>query len=674
MAIHWQVKFKSLRTDTLYTVNVYDDDYSGDPVQLTGAAQPFVTQEDDDDDWFTPIRTQSGYLRIVDTGKDNEGNAFDWRDLIPATDTSRPVTLTDADNEVMWKGFIQAQNFGTRTFEMPQEREFPLQCPLSILSCKIVSAAPGAFRNFAYLLKAITNTIPADCQPDSIVIQGGSDAQQWLLKMTDWQNMTTLNKTTLEGRFNMFELLEEVCRYWGWTARTHGSSLFLVCPDDMDEQSFLTLTPEQLATMAAGDSAGTVTSGFSSVVFGNDIFASVNQNDYQLRGYNKAVVHPDINRADEYVDPFTTELERKMDSHTWNDGYSDWNVHAHYTPDESDTYTAYIYAHAFSGLASFNFAVATTNNENEDIGNVIRFKKTYTGNNFVIIQTNFDHDYSNGFFRIYGTTYRDGVKWEDRTGGFYMGNCDMWARFGIGSKYTDALWWDGEKWVNSMTEFRITIGNINDLMYSRYWPDMAISNAKNTSVINTPSALHGRIFFYLLGSNYPSMPTFNNEKTFDIQGFRLQFEKNSTVTKSSMPNSGYVIVKDLEIDEDYKYEAGQQNTLAKEYSVDTVFATSGIMHPAYGVLLNQNGTPFTGYDYGSTGTLVAPEQHLANRIITYWNNSRRKMELELLADRIDFTPRMKGVFLGTTVYPAIISHDWREDVINVVLMDCDTQI
>ena len=79
MAIHWQVKFRSLRAQTLYTVNVYDNSYTGSPVQLTGAAQPFETSEDNDDDFFAPIRTQSGYLRIVDTGVDNDGNTFNWR-------------------------------------------------------------------------------------------------------------------------------------------------------------------------------------------------------------------------------------------------------------------------------------------------------------------------------------------------------------------------------------------------------------------------------------------------------------------------------------------------------------------------------------------------------------------------------------------------------------------
>ena len=56
----------SLRAHTVYTVNVGGG--AGAAVPLKGGAQPFTTQESDDDDPFCPIRTQTGYLRIVDDG------------------------------------------------------------------------------------------------------------------------------------------------------------------------------------------------------------------------------------------------------------------------------------------------------------------------------------------------------------------------------------------------------------------------------------------------------------------------------------------------------------------------------------------------------------------------------------------------------------------------------
>ena len=100
MAKNYSITFKSLRAGTVYTLNIGGG--TGNAVPLKGGAQPFVTQEDDDDDQFTPIRTQSGYIRIIDDGFAADGTtAFDWKDLVPDTDLSRPVTLTAVDAQAL---------------------------------------------------------------------------------------------------------------------------------------------------------------------------------------------------------------------------------------------------------------------------------------------------------------------------------------------------------------------------------------------------------------------------------------------------------------------------------------------------------------------------------------------------------------------------------------------
>ena len=124
MAKNYTIQFKSLRAGTTYIVNIGGG--TGTPVQLKAGANPFITQEDDDDDMFTPIRTQSGYLRIVDDGYAADGvTPFNWKDMIPATDISRPVTLTaipagQSTGTVVWQGFMQAQDFGSVLYGNPQ--------------------------------------------------------------------------------------------------------------------------------------------------------------------------------------------------------------------------------------------------------------------------------------------------------------------------------------------------------------------------------------------------------------------------------------------------------------------------------------------------------------------------------------------------------------------------
>ena len=50
MAIHWQVKFKTLRGGKVLTASVFDNTYDGQPILLKGGAEPFTTEEDNDDD------------------------------------------------------------------------------------------------------------------------------------------------------------------------------------------------------------------------------------------------------------------------------------------------------------------------------------------------------------------------------------------------------------------------------------------------------------------------------------------------------------------------------------------------------------------------------------------------------------------------------------------------
>ena len=101
------IRFRTLRGSG-YDLVLHIGGGSGSDIELKGAAQPFVISEDADEDVFKPVRTQTGYIRIVDDGV----TAFDWHDLIPASDTERPVTLTKTVGGVttiLWQGFMQTQ-------------------------------------------------------------------------------------------------------------------------------------------------------------------------------------------------------------------------------------------------------------------------------------------------------------------------------------------------------------------------------------------------------------------------------------------------------------------------------------------------------------------------------------------------------------------------------------
>lgn len=682
MAIHWQVKFRSLRTNTLYTVNIYDDNYTDDTlVQLTGAANPFETQEDDSDDPFTPIRTQSGYLRIVDTGKDNSGGTFNWRDLIPATDTDRPVTLTNESGDVMWQGFMQAQNFGARLYETPQEREFPLQCSLTVTSRHNDTYYKQDYiQNFAYLLKTIIDSIPAVCRPTSVVAQGGSDAQAWLLKKIDWQLffventewVPTILDSDIEGdpspRFNLYQCLEDMCKFWGWTARTNGQTLYLTCVDDTDVTGFLTLShtsgDDQLSTMANGTAAGTISSGFVPAGFGTDIFASTDNQDFQMRGPNKAVVTADVEAVDN--DVITCYPDGLMKRICIGDFGLD-NVLYNYSLYTTTSFDTSLLKGTGSTNADFcAMRLSATPAREASIFPVIRIKAAYSGNVLASLESKKCHSFSDGYIILSGIAYKKGKK-VDAADQYdpEIGTKFLMMRIGVGMTRSSAKWWRGttlyggtDMWSSFSVNCRARIGGSGDSLYIS--PDNDSSGNIFGEIptdgvsFGTSTVMYGKIFIDFLGSNDSDL------SSFDLANFKVSFEREIETWR--------FLDSDRYGSRDYKSENG--NNVEDEWSCDTSFASENYSKFGYGVVLNTDFSYFTGYGYNGSSVLTHPEQHLADRVTNYWATSKRKLECKLRTDKIiELTPNVKGIIDGTNVYPIAISRKWRDDTEEVKFIE-----
>ena len=151
----WRIPFKSLAERTC-RVDIYDlttPDYSGSTTTLVGAADPIVIDEDNDDDLTNVVRTQSGYLNIIET--DDTTAAIEA--LKPEKNTSRRVELY-VDNVLTWCGLMQAQTFENAWVPNPRQMSFPIMSPLALapdtdmptynppsreMLCKLLSDAIG---------------------------------------------------------------------------------------------------------------------------------------------------------------------------------------------------------------------------------------------------------------------------------------------------------------------------------------------------------------------------------------------------------------------------------------------------------------------------------------------------------------------------------------------------
>ena len=87
--------------------------------------------------------------------------------------------------------------------------------------------------------------------------------------------------------------------------------------------------------------------------------------------------------------------------------------------------------------------------------------------------------------------------------------------------------------------------------------------------------------------------------------------------------------------------------------------------------MNIDGSYLIGADFGGTDP-ERPEQHLANRVTSYWASSKRGASTEMRSDSqkvSGITPRHKVTLDGTTFYPISISHNWRDDVTALNLIE-----
>ena len=653
MANNYTITFKSLRAGTVYTLNIGGG--TGAAIPLKGGAPPFTTQEDDSDDMFTPIRTQTGYIRIEDDGKDANGAAWNWKDLLPATDTSRPVTLT-ANGTVVWQGFMQAQNFGGVLYGNPQEREFPVQCPLTALSASDVDATNRELRNFAYIIKQAFDNLTG-ITINNFIFQGGTKAQDMLLKLVDWQNLVSEDDGVISGRYDNLQVLTDVCAFWGWTCRTCGQNVYFTCADDATLMSdALILSYAQLGTMAGGVAAGSTSETFlSNVSPSGDIFASVDNAEYLVRGYNLARVTADGNSADENVmEAYPTKVEETMiNNGSYTESYND--CYAVYTGDLSSFTDTYLTGSCNGSYATFNKMLVKKNMSDPGSEyNVVRIRKTFISASqtaFASFETVFHHSYydttiANGGFdyggiNIYGDVFRKGKRYEDYDNNG-VGKKHIYLRVGIGKTRETALWWTGSAWSSTVSAISIRIGDQS--------PRQQLLSI-NTNANN----LQGKLFVDFLGSS--DIPEDNNERRFEFVGFQVTFTRR--IYKHLMDQS---VRKGSS-----EYKASNNSVVRDEWNADCIYASDNDMLWGYGVIMNDDGKWLTTMTYGTQSK--HPEQHLADRVAAYSATSKQKVSAELRTEQVGtITPRNTVTLGGVTGHAISISHEWRDDITQLTTM------
>ena len=251
--IHWRIQFRT-RGEKLGVLNLYEEGYSGEVVELTPAAVPFETQEDSSDKWFVPIRKQTGYIRVLD-----EGNIDG---IMPVGMKDRYVEYLE-DDVLKWCGYMVPDVFSSDWDVTPLEVEFPVVGGLGVLEGMYLSSQKSmGIVSLATLLHECLRKTGIDYDYIYIPVEAKRDeySDEYLYPLTlgvsrynffsenDSLNYEDEDWERYIGE-SCYNVIEEIVKLWGWTIRERGRDIWIT---STESQQSIRITMNQLMILGYG--------------------------------------------------------------------------------------------------------------------------------------------------------------------------------------------------------------------------------------------------------------------------------------------------------------------------------------------------------------------------------------------------------------------------------------
>lgn len=707
----WKIPFTSLGGDQ-YEVRISG---ATQDITLIGGAKPFITEEDDDEDFFMPVRLQHGMIRIVDNGKDANGNAFDWRDMIPTTATSNTVVLykkTGANSwSIMWMGYLKPETYSGKYLQNPQERALPVVCPLTVLESVDVTTTGPTIANFAYILKYIFGESAYNF---TYWFQGNSgDVLDWLKKGVAWRNFFEYDSDTNQNvkKYNCLELLTEICKFWGWQMRQKGDVLyFTMVDDDISNNGFVEIGYNDLVSISNGGTPQLNFKNFSPVTMGQSWFVDTDNNLELLQGIREVTVTADINKEkligefpyDDIQDswPFGIPEDRTYDS---------GNKHHLVYHDQVNEYTfsngsVRITLPANSALPSNERGHIITDQYYEDQLRKLHnydFSTAYIETPRILtsaqdtkyqlrMETNAAFAFAAGGKLVISASIEQ-VAIIDGSKRVYSGKGKLYCRLSIGDRFWCASPIAYNEWLRDGEVFDFDqdgtpyfiMNTGNEEQDYDYGPGPVQPSAPSSE--STGEIICNRV----LDSTDGAYTGFGIPLTKNMQGvIRLDIIAMdvASVTSGIPVNHGDVYIKNLKIehvtpkttenakdDTENKYTRTNNSQFVDNTEIRTIFATDNNNGYGFGIIMNPDGgyCQEVDYDDGQGNTRERPEIRLAERVINYYNHPVKMIRTNGDVRNIGIiSPSSKITDIkNDTYYPVCISHEWREDITNLILME-----
>ena len=619
------------------------------------SSEPIETQEDADTDMFMPVRTQSGYVRMM--AEDNTT----WRQFIPSSAIAMPVTLYQGST-IRWQGYVQTGTYGTTYPAIYNEFELPLICGLSALdSFDVEVTGPADMVTLGQLLYYIFSKLTGLTYTFYFHASSSTenDIRAWLGYKLSWRNFLTENGVELTSRFTCLGLLQELCKFFGWTCRTSGAGVyFTAITDGLRNQRWLSC---QLAQLQAASPVFTAVT-MKSLALTDAMFASTDHSEEYIPGVKKVTVSPELNPYDVIMDIPYDDICRpyKYDTPTraerWRNEPTEptevWLLYRGVINYENAMIKITSYAEQQEGagipMCYGRFAAFDDNTEDD--------KKKFSWNK--CYECFISEDYGNrrsttplfsmesqgavilgdGVLYISGRAdYEDTEISED-----HAGQCTL--------KIGD-LYWNGTAWTSTASKFKLSMKD-NGIENT----DTIYNNADYDGMgIPITAPITGKIYF-AVDDVFRNQNYWNGY--FPLMDFKIGFVRNGE--------------EDDLNDKEYTANGG---SFPDDVNVDTIFSTDKTntvnaktfrCQAGYGLVYSGNVVADT-IPFGSTQ--MKPEQHVADLIAAYGTTIRRSLQIDLWTNLTSsLGPDYKVSLESADFYPVAISHRWRDNITTLKIM------
>lgn len=624
MGLRYRIQFRDCK-NTSYEVRIYRNGYTGEVKELDGAPSCFVVSGTDEDFMYTPIRTSTATISVLDSDL--------LLDLYSINNQYAPVKFYK-EGVLEWTGYIKPEQF-TQPY-VPNIESISVECVSALATLEHIGYKTQNKSGYITMMELIRYIISS--------ANGGYGGVYlpWVYGSSSEMNGNVFEEIILcEENFtseemNLLEVLEAVCKFLNWTVYDIKGHLYFI---DADWKGAYRVYDEALTnyTNANGNEVFVQSVGFNG--------SGSNTLDI-VHGYNKASVKSINNVFDEVIQEEPFDLLEVVQTWEYEEGNFEDARRAVRRFKKPMLWEMFYYDQQLNPIT---FEQATQMDMNSEVVGCVEltengYRITESNGEWVPKETDFEwEDFLkvryDVFHSLFGKNDRykaftvKGVNsvWKDGAFGLDMSlryttgsemvetagtliNTDLYFMLRIGDKY-----WNGTSWVDEYSKFRVGY-NVNTGIGFQNIPSNKNANMPYKGlrghVIELPNdiVLKGDLEFTMFINCPATIDLAGNEMSgYFIKDFTLNYVKKDGVNDEG--ENGDRVYENI-VNETYMSEAEEIEFEIGSYNNDGA---------TYSKALLGNGFLTNNLYCKVVEEMVRPEELLIRRIVNRYGVTKIKL-------------------------------------------------